>query len=189
MRSFALTCALFALMFALTLFFTHSVTAQQGAVYTATVIPAVAQSGGSTTVRIQISSWTTDAERAQLKQAFAQDGPDKGTALLRSMAKGYINVAGQQGRKIFAAFTLDSPNGKRIIIVTEHVLSEYEKTQNVRSEDYPLTIAKIQFDAMGHPQSGMVYPATKVTVTPDGFVDVDTQTPNTATMIDIARSN
>jgi len=185
MRSFALACALFALMFALT----YSSVAQQGTVYTATVIPAVARSGGSTTVRIQITSWTTDLERAQLKQVFAKDGNDKGMAVLRSMAKGHINVAGQSGRKIFAAFTLDSPNGKRIIIVTEHILSEYEKTENIRAEDYPLTIAKIQFDAMGHPQSGEVYPAARVTVTPDGFVDVSTQTPNTATMIDIARSH
>jgi len=167
----------------------HSSVAQQGTVYSATVIPAIAQSGGSTTVRIQITSWTTEAERAQLKQVFAKDGPEKGMALLRSMAKGYINVAGQPGRKIFAAFSLDSPNGKRIIVVTEHILSEYEKTQNVHAEDYPLTIGKIQFDAMGHPQSGQVYPAARVSVTPDGFVDVETQTPNTATLIDITRTN
>lgn len=185
MRSFALACGLFALMSALS----HSSVAQQGTVYSATVIPAIAQSGGSTTVRIQITSWTTEAERAQLKQVFAKDGPEKGMALLRSMAKGYINVAGQPGRKIFAAFSLDSPNGKRIIVVTEHILSEYEKTQNVHAEDYPLTIGKIQFDAMGHPQSGQVYPAARVSVTPDGFVDVETQTPNTATLIDITRAN
>lgn len=184
MRSFALACGLFVLMFALT----YSSVAQQGTVYTAIVIPAVAQSGGSTTVRIQITSWTSEDERAQLKQVFAKNGQEKGMALLRSMAKGFVNVAGQSGRKIFAAFTLDSPDGKRIIIVTEHILSDYEKTQNVRAEDYPLTIAKIQFDAMGHPQSGQVYPAARVNVTPDGFVDVETQTPNTATMIDIARA-
>ena len=173
----------------LALFSARAAIAQQGVVYTATVIPAVAQSGGSTTVRIQITSWTTDAERAQLKQVFAKDGPEKGMALLRSMTKGYINVAGQSGRKIFAAFSLDSLDGKRLIVVTEHVLSEYEKRQNVRAEDYPLTVAKIQFDAMGHPQSGQVYPAAKVSVTPEGFVDVDMQTANTATMIDIARAN
>jgi len=185
MRLFFRSLAFLSLAF----FFAQLASAQQGTVYTATVIPAIAQSGGSTTVRIQISSWTTDAERAQLKQVFAKDGSDKGLALLRSMAKGYINVAGQPGRKIFAAFTLDSPDGKRLIVVTEHVLSEFEKTQNVRAHDYPLTIVKIQFDTMGHPQSGQVYPAARVNVTPEGFVDVDTQTPNTATMINIARAS
>ena len=173
----------------LVIFLSYPAASQQGIVYTATVIPAIAQSGGSTTIRLQITAWTTDAEKAQLKQVFAQDGPDKGMALLRSMSKGYVNVAGQGGRKIYAAYAQDSPDGKRIILVTEHVLSEYEKTQNVRASDYPLSIAKIQFDASGHPQSGNIYPAVKVSVTPDGFVDIDTQTPNTATMIDIARSN
>jgi hypothetical protein len=173
----------------LAIFLTYPAVAQQGIVYTATVIPAIAQSGGSTTVRIQIAAWTTDAEKAQLKQVFAKDGSDKGMALLRSMSKGYVNVAGQGGRKIYAAFTQDSPEGKRIILVSEHILSEYEKTQNVSASNYPLSIARIQFDTLGHPQSGKVYPAARVTVTPDGFVDVDTQTPNTATMIDIARSN
>jgi hypothetical protein len=173
---------------ALVIFLAYPAASQQGIVYTATVIPAISQSGGSTTVRIQIAVWTTDAEKAQLKEAF-QGSPDKGMALLRSMSKGYVNVAGQGGRKIYAAYTQDSPEGKRMILVTEHILSEYEKTQNARASDYPLSIAKIQFDSLGHAQSGKVYPAAKVTVTPDGFVDVDTPTPNTATMIDIARSN
>jgi hypothetical protein len=162
--------------------------AQQGTVYTATVIPAVAQSGGTTKVRIQISSWTTAAERTELKQAFA-NGQEKGIAFLRSMTKGYINIGGQSGRKIFAAFTIESPNGKRLVIVTEHVLSQYEKTQKVHAEDYPLTFTKIQFDAMGHPESGQVYPAARVSVTADGFVDVATQDQNIATMIDIVREN
>ena len=173
----------------LAIFLIYPAASQEGVVYTATVIPTIAQSGGTTTVRIQITVWTTDAEKAQLKQAFAQGGPDKGMALLRSMSKGYVNVAGQGGRKIYAAYTQDSTDGKRIILVTEHILSEYEKTQNLRASDYPLSIAKIQFDTLGHPQSGKVYPAVRVSVTPDGFVDIDTQTPNTATMIDIARSN
>ena len=173
----------------LAIFLTYPAASQQGIVYTATVIPAIAQSGGTTTVRIQITVWTTDTEKAQLKQAFTEGGPDKGMALLRSMGKGYVNVAGQGGRKIYAAYTQDFPDGKCIILVTEHILSEYEKTQNVRASDYPLSIAKIQFDALGHPQSGKVYPAVRVSVTPDGLVDIDTQTANTATMIDIARSN
>ncbi len=179
----------FLAVLSLAFFLAYPAASQQNTVYTATVIPAIAQSGGTTTVRIQIAAWTTDAEKAQLKKVFAQEGPDKGMALLRSMSKGYVSVAGQGGRKIFAAYTQESPNGKRIILVSEHILSEYEKTQNVRASDYPLSIAKIQFDALGHPQSGTVYPAVKLTITPDGFVDIDTPTPNTATMIDIARSN
>ena len=170
-------------------FFAIPIIGQQGAVYTATVIPTVAQSGGSANIRIQVISYTTDAERAQLKEAFSKEGSDNGLVLLRTMSKGYINVIGQSGRKIMAAFSLDNPNGKRLIIITEHVLSEYEKTQNIRAEDYPLTILRIQFDPMGKAKGGEVYPAVKLSFTTDGFLDAATQSANIATMIDIVRTN
>jgi hypothetical protein len=160
-----------------------------GATYTATVIPAVALSGGSVQVRIQITAYTSDAERKQLKDVFSKEGSDKGLEMLRTMTKGYINIAGQAGRKIMAAFTLDRQEGKRLILITEHVLSAYEKQQGERAEDYPLTIIHIQFDTMGHPKSGEVYPAARLSVTKDGFVDVNTQATNTATLIDIIRTN
>jgi hypothetical protein len=54
-------------LLSLTFFLAFVAAAQQGTVYTATVIPAVAQSGGTTKVRIQITSWTTAAERTELK--------------------------------------------------------------------------------------------------------------------------
>ncbi len=179
---------LFALL-ALAALFSYPAASQQGIVYTATVIPAISQSAGTTTVRIQISFFTTDAELAQIKQAFGQGGTDVGMSVLRSMSKGYISVAGQGGRKIYAAIVQSSPEGKRLVLVTEHILSEYEKSQNARASDYPLTIARIQFDPTGNPLNGKVYSAVKVSVTPDGFLDVDSQTPNTGTIINIAQAN
>jgi hypothetical protein len=163
--------------------------ATDGATYTATAIPAVALSGGSVQVRIQITAYTSDAERKQLKDVYSKEGPDKGLEMLRAMSKGYINIAGQAGRKIMAAFTQDSQGGKRLILITEHVLSAYEQQQGVHAEEYPLTIVHIQFNALGHPMSGEVYPAARLSVTKDGFVDVDTQSTNTATLIDITRTN
>jgi hypothetical protein len=155
----------------------------------ATVIPTVGQSGGSANIRIQVISYTTDAERGQLKEAFSKEGSDNGLVLLRTMSKGYINVIGQSGRKIMAAFSLDNPNGKRLILITEHLLSEYEKTQNIRAQDYPLAILRIQFDPVGKAKGGEVYPAVKLSFTTDGFLDAATQSANIATMIDIVRTN
>jgi hypothetical protein len=163
--------------------------ATDGATYTATVIPTVALSGGSAQVRIQITAYTSDTERKQLKDVYSKEGSDKGLEMLRTMSKGYINIAGQGGRKILAAFTQDNQGSKRLILITEHVLSGYEKQQGVHAEDYPLTIIHIQFDTMGHPKSGEVYPAARLSVTKDGFVDVDTQSTNTATLEDITRTN
>jgi len=171
------------------LLFSFPSNAKEGATFTATVIPAVAQSGGSVNVRMQITAFTTDAEKTQLKEEFSKEGSEMGLALLKTMSKGYINIVGQSGRKILAAFTLNETSGKRLIVITEHVLSAYEQAQGVRAQDFPLTIIHIHLDPIGKPQSGQVFPAAKLSVTKDGFVDVDTQTVNTATLIDIVRTN
>lgn len=54
---------------------------------------------------------------------------------------GYINVTQHQGRKIFAAFSFDNQDGRRIVLVTEHVLFESEQRQGINPNDYPLTFA------------------------------------------------
>ena len=69
-------------------FFAIPIIGQQGAIYTATAVPAVAQSGGSTKIRIQIVFYTSEAERAELKGAFSKDGSDKCVTLFRTMSKG-----------------------------------------------------------------------------------------------------
>ncbi len=181
--------ATMAISFLFAFAFAFATGAADGATYTATVIPAVSISGGSTPLRIQITAYTSDAEKKQLKDAFSPGGSDKGLELLRTMVKGYINIAGQSGRKVLAAFTVDRQDGKRLILITEHVLSAYEKQQGENAEDYPLTIMHIQFNNVGHPTSGEVYPATRLSVTKDGFVDVNTQTINTATLVNITRIN
>jgi len=170
-------------------FFALPAVPQQGLIYSATVIPTIAVSGGSVNVQMQIVSFTTDAEKTALKDVFSTGGSDKGLGLLRTLSHGYINIAGQQGRKIFAAFAFDNPDGRRLVLVTEHVLSEWEKTQGVNPANYPLTIVRMKFDPTGYPLSGEVIPAAKITVTKDGFVDMATEYPTTATMTNIKRVN
>ena len=169
--------------------FTAPATPQQGLIYSATVIPSVAVSGGSVNVQMQIVSFTTDDEKTALKNVFSTSGSDKGVALLKTLSHGYINVAQQQGRKIFAAFSFDNQDGRRIVLVTEHVLSEWERRQGVNPNDYPLTIVRMRFDRMGNSLGGEVIPAAKITVTKDGFVDMATEYPTTATMTNIQRVN
>jgi hypothetical protein len=169
--------------------FVAPATPQQGLIYSATVVPSIAVSGGSVNIRMQIVSFTTDAEKANLKEVFATGGSDKGLALLKTLSHGYINLAQQQGRKIFAAFSFDNEDGRRIILVTEHVLSEWERRQGVNPNDYPLTILRMRFDRMGNSLGGEVIPAGKITVTKDGFVDMATEYPTTATMTNIQRVN
>ena len=160
--------------------------------YSATVIPTEGLSGATTRILIRITAYTSDAEKKQLREAFSKDKPDEGLALLKTMSKGRITPEGQPGRIINAAFVREVKDGKRLILITERVLSEYERSayqqeERARAAAYPLTIVRIQFDKDGRPTSGEVFPGAKVSVAADGLVDVETQAKNPAVMIDILR--
>jgi hypothetical protein len=160
--------------------------------YSATVIPTEGLAGATTRVVIRITSYTSDAERKQLREAFSKAKQDEGLALLKTMNKGRITPEGQPGRKILAALTREGTNGRRLILVTEHVLSEYERSayqsdERARAETFPLTIIRIQFDKEGKPTSGEVFPGARISVADDGLVDVETQAKNPAVMINIVR--
>jgi hypothetical protein len=157
--------------------------------YTATVIPAEGYSGGSARVTLQITSYTSDAERAKLTEALKKSTPDEAVVLMHTMGHGHINIEGQSGRDISAAFSRRSDDGRRLTLLLEHVLTLYEQNKGIKASDYPFTIVRIKFDALGQPLSGEVIPAAKINVTKDGLLDVQTESRNSATIIDIKRVN
>ncbi len=146
--------------------------------YTATVIPAEGYSGGSARVTIQIASYTSDAERAQLIEALKKSTPDDAVALLHSMSHGHINIEGQPGRDIPAAFSRKSSDGRVLTLLLEHILTPYEQNKGIKATDFPFTIVRMKFDALGQPVSGEVIPAAKISVTKDGLFDVQTESRN-----------
>ena len=155
--------------------------------YTATVIPAEGYSGGSARVTVQITSYTSDTERAKLTEALKKSTPDEATALMHTMSHGHINIEGQAGRDISAVFSRKSADGRILTLILEHVLTLYEQNRGIKAADYPFTIVRIKFDALGKPLSGEVIPAAKISVTKDGLVDLQTESQNSATIIDIKR--
>ena len=157
--------------------------------YTATVIPAEGYSGGSARVTVQITSYTSDAERAKLTEALKKPTPDEAVALMHNMSHGHINIEGQSGRDISAVFSRKSDDGRRLTLILEHVLTLYEQNKGIKASDYPFTIVRIKFDPLGQPLSGEVIPAAKIKVTKDGLVDVETESRNSGTIIDIKRVN
>jgi hypothetical protein len=155
--------------------------------YTATVIPAEGYSGGSARVTIQISSWTTDVEKQKLMDALKSGTPDAAVALLHSMNHGHINIEGQAGRDIAAAFSRKVDDGRKLTLILEHVLTLYEQNKGIKAIDYPYTIVRMKFDPLGKPLSGEVIPAAKIKATKDGLLDVETESRNSGTIIDIKR--
>ena len=157
--------------------------------YTATVIPAEGYSGGSARVTIQISSFTPDSEKNKLIEVLRNGTPAEAVALMHTMNHGHINIEGQSGRDIAAAFSRKVEEGRRLTLILEHVLTLYEQNKGIKAADYPFTIVRIKFDTLGQPLSGEVIPAAKIKVTKDGLLDVETESRNSATIIDIKHAD
>jgi len=155
-------------------------------VYTATVIASEGLAGSTGRISLRIVAYTSDAEKNNLLAAFKKS-PEAGMALLRSMSKGYINIEGTSGRKIEAVFSRERQGGRELIVIGEHVASKLEDWEGVKAEDHPVAVIHLRLAPDGTPQSGEIFPAVKLTVTPDGFVDVQTDSSNKITMINIAR--
>jgi len=156
-------------------------------VYTGMLIAAEAVAGsGAGRINIRVVSYTSEVERKNLKEAFQKSDAD-GLALLQTMSKGYINVEGQPGRKIYAVFSRPRKDGYELVVVSEHVASKLEQWRGTKAEEHPLAVVHLRLDNGGDPVSGEVFPAVKVSVTSDGFVDVQTNDSNKVTMHDLAK--
>ena len=163
--------------------------AQQAAdVYTANAIASEAVPGAIYgRIVIRIASYTTPDEKAKLIEAFKKSSAD-GVAALLPMSKGYLNVEGQDGRKIHAAFQRDRSDGTHeIILVSEHKASRLEEWRGTKPEDHPLAVIQLRFSPEGKPVYGEIFPAVKLTITPEGFPDVKTDSSNQIKLYDIAR--
>ncbi len=160
----------------------------QGApeVYTATAIASEGLSGSSGRISIRISGYTTAAEKQSLVEAFRRN-PEDGLAALRAMSKGYINIEGRPGRKIEAVFARERQDGRDLIVIGEHVASGLEQWRGVRAAEHPVAVVHLRFAADGTPLGGEIFPAVKLMVTPDGFLDVETDASNKIVLINIAR--
>ncbi len=155
-------------------------------VYTATAIASEGLAGSTGRINLRIVAYTTEAEKSSLQQAF-QKSPEAGLALLHTMSKGYINIEGTSGRKIEAVFSRERLDGRELIVIGEHVASRLEEWRGVPAEEHPVAVIHLRLGLDGRPQSGEVFPAVKLSVTPDGFVDVQTDASNKILLINIAR--
>ena len=180
----------FRLLAALSLtFFSLLTFAQQGAeIYTANAIASEAVPGAIYgRIVIRIASYTTPDEKTKLIEAFKKSSADGVTAML-PMSTGYLNVEGQDGRRIHAAFQRDRSDGTHeIILVSEHKASRLEEWRGTKPEDHPLAVIQLRFSPDGKPVYGEIFPAVKLTITPEGFPDIKTDSSNQIKLYDIAR--
>jgi len=125
--------------------------------------------GANQSIRINIDSWSSPAERAHLIATFLEK---KQNALVSELEKqperGRFNFPGYQGPDpnnvmrlgTDIRYAMNFPGedgGRRIVIITPRVISFRDIRNQPRTNDYPFTMFEMHFDKNGKGQGKMSY--------------------------------
>jgi len=123
------------------------------------------QMGRLGTVQFIIESYSTDAERQELIEAF-QAGGHKGVhdAVEGMKSRGRIKVPGGLGYDINYVKEFQTPNGRVIRMIANRPIRMGEAMGNTRSLEYSLSVAEITFPSGGGKGEGVLIPAVELTV-------------------------
>jgi hypothetical protein len=113
---------------------------------------------------ITIEGWTTEAERAKLREALVQKGSDALLNALQDTKKvGFIRTTGGGlGWNIHYARRAPLPDGGyRVVFATDRPMSFRERFNQPRSADYEFMVAELRIGPNGEGE-GKLIPAAKV---------------------------
>jgi hypothetical protein len=119
---------------------------------------------GAGMVDIDITRWSTDAERTMLVNTLLQKGPDE---LLKALQKtrpvGTIKTPDTLAYDLhYAQQTPGEDGGRRIVIATDRPIGFWEARNQPRTITYPFTVIQMQIGRDGSGSGTMSY-ATKIT--------------------------
>ncbi|BCS35536.1 hypothetical protein TBR22_A47690 [Luteitalea sp. TBR-22] len=129
--------------------------------------------GASAMVDMQITNWSTAAERARLIDTMIQKGPDAALRELQKLpVKGRFRLPSlmgpdpsqlRLGHDIRYAFqTPLEDGGRRIIVITDRYIGFREARNQPRTVDYPFTLMELRVNARGE-GTGKASVATRIT--------------------------
>ena len=118
---------------------------------------------GAGTVQIQITRWSTEAERNALVTTLREQGPMKLLDALRDMRPvGIIKTPDSLGYDLrYAHQTKADEGGRRIVIATDRPIGFWEARNQPRTVDYPFTVVQMQMGPDGRGKGTLSY-ATKI---------------------------
>jgi len=121
--------------------------------------------GTSAMVDIKINQWSTEATRTKLINTFVEKGPNKLLDALQDQKPiGYIKLPNTLGYDLrFARETPLEDGGRRILIVTDRYITQWEAMNQPRTMDYPFTLIEIHLNKNGTGE-GKLSVATKITL-------------------------
>lgn len=118
---------------------------------------------GSGTVRpitIYISDYSTDAEAHMLAGAFA-DGGSKALfkVLTRMKPKGRVAPTGSVGYQIRFIRSVQTPNGRKIMMLTDRPIGFLEAYYGTRSRDYQYGLVELNVNDEGKGEGSLIWAA------------------------------
>ena len=121
--------------------------------------------GANADVDINITRWSTEAERQKLIAAFVEKGPTKLLDALQDQKPvGIIKLPNRLGYDLrFARQIPLEDGGRRIVILTDRPMPEWEVREQGRSVDYPFTLIEIHLKKDGTGE-GKLSVATMITL-------------------------
>jgi hypothetical protein len=131
---------------------------------------------GSGTVRqitLYISDYSPDAEAAQLAGAFA-DGGSKALfkVLTKLKSKGRVAPTGSTGYQVRYIRSVQTPNGRRIMMLTDRPIGFLERYYGNRSVDYMYGLVELDINDDGKGEGTLIY-AAKVKAISRDSVEVE----------------
>jgi hypothetical protein len=138
-------------------------TNQQKEDFTATAIANNDLGSGAGIVQIQITRWSSEAERARLVDTLLKKGP---SSLLNELADsrsvGTIKTPDSLGYDLrYAHQEPGEDGGRRIVIATDRPIGFWEARNRPRTIDYPFTVIQMQIGRDGK-GTGTMSVATKI---------------------------
>lgn len=132
---------------------------------------------------ITVESWSTDQEREALLRGLQAGGTEGLTKAMHKMDKGYVRFQETLRWKINHAVSLDTPEGRKIRILTERPITFVETSASLRSQDYTVGVVEFTLPSDGKPGEGVLIPAAKVSINEAAkSIEIETPPGNTAPM-------
>jgi hypothetical protein len=139
--------------------------------FTAIAVVNNERAAGSGIVQIDITRWSTAAERASLLAVLKKSGANKLLGALQDTRPvGIIKTPDSLGYDLHYAHQQPLPDGgRRIVIATDRPIGFWEAANRPRTIDYPFTVIQMEINKDGKGKGTMSY-ATKIIPAGDTIV-------------------
>ena len=130
-----------------------------------------------------VESWSTDQEREALLRGLQARGTEGLVDAMHKMDKGYVRYNDNLRWKVNHAVSIDTPQGRKIRLVTERPILFVETAGSLRSKDFTVGVIEFTLPPDGKPGEGILIPAAKVSITEaTKSLEIETPPGNTAPM-------